>query len=117
MNPEDVKAEMMRKGAPAMKKPAPKAPPKLMKKESPADAPRVSGGNPFEGAREEMMEQMGGEMNQGPEITINGEPVSDPMQIAEFVSQNPEIMAALAQIAGEGVPQAPQAGGLEEDME
>lgn len=117
MNPDEVKAALDKKaGSAPAKKLAPKAPPKLMKKADPAGAPRVSGGNPFDGAREEMLEQMGGEMNPGTEISINGEPVTDPMQIAEVVVNNPEIMAAVQSLMQGGNASEQPMMGEDDDM-
>lgn len=110
MNPEDVKAELEKKAAPVVKKPAPKAPPKLTKKPENKGPMKLMGGNPFDGATEMMMDQMGGEMNQGLDVMINGEPANDPQVIAEFVVSNPDVLAAVESLIG-------QPKGSTEDLE
>lgn len=95
MTKEDLMAEMNKGGStPAPAKPSPKAPPKLKQKPQ-AQEMKVMGGNPFDGAREMMMDQMGGEMNQGLDVVVNGEPMSSPDQIADFVVNTPELLDAV----------------------
>lgn len=97
---------MMKKGgtpAPTQKPVASKAPPRL--KPSPEQGPmKVMAGNPFDGAQEEMMAQMGGSMpqSQGPDVVVNGEPLTSPEQIAEFVMNTPEILQAVQAMMASG---------------
>lgn len=99
MNQEDLKAELQKKSAPVpVKKGIQK--PQLIKKPENKGPMKVMSGNPFDGANEMMMDQMGGEMNQGLDVMVNGEPMNDPQQVAEFVVNTPEVLNAVKTLLG-----------------
>ncbi len=91
---------MLKPGAKVQKKPLvpPQMTPKTPTPGEEATPQMRPSGNPFDGAAEEMMGQMGQEGEQAPTITINGEEYSDPMVAISTLLEMPGMKEKVTQM-------------------